>query len=267
MELNRQEIESGACTFCGKRHDEVERMVAGPKACICDECIELCVENVHQSRTESVWRTPGAVFVVPRGSDTTLLRDVAFDSALRASAGALQRLRYECEADSGAMYRAGVRHSALVVADLIGLEPGVVFGLGLANAFDKPVMLFATEEEAMYAHGSRPAGPCPAHGDTACEDVRALVVRRRTAPSLPGQGVACLEQSVMTEVGFHLDALLDGGAGDRDRIFQMLGGLELGCRERVFGLLRDYGFLEDGLEEQLRAAFEDWMMEQPSWSR
>jgi hypothetical protein len=142
----------------------------------------------------------------------------------------------------------------------------VVFGLGLANAFDKPVMLFATEEPAR-AHEPRTPEHCQAHGDAVCEDVRALVVRRWTGAPLQAQGLACLEQSVMTEVGFHLDVLLDGDTADRDRIFQMLGGLELGCRERVFGLLRDYGFLEDGLEEQLRAAFEDWMMEQPNWSR
>lgn len=30
------------CSFCGKYQDEVERMIAGPGVCICNECIELC---------------------------------------------------------------------------------------------------------------------------------------------------------------------------------------------------------------------------------
>jgi ATP-dependent Clp protease ATP-binding subunit ClpX len=30
------------CSFCGKRHDEVSRLIAGPKVNICDECILLC---------------------------------------------------------------------------------------------------------------------------------------------------------------------------------------------------------------------------------
>ena len=30
------------CSFCGKRQNEVRKLVAGPTAYICDECIELC---------------------------------------------------------------------------------------------------------------------------------------------------------------------------------------------------------------------------------
>ena len=32
-----------ACSFCGKSQDQVGKLIAGPKAFICDECIELCV--------------------------------------------------------------------------------------------------------------------------------------------------------------------------------------------------------------------------------
>ncbi len=30
------------CSFCGKSQDEVKRLIAGPTAYICDECIDLC---------------------------------------------------------------------------------------------------------------------------------------------------------------------------------------------------------------------------------
>ena len=30
------------CSFCGKNQNEVRKLVAGPAAYICDECIELC---------------------------------------------------------------------------------------------------------------------------------------------------------------------------------------------------------------------------------
>ena len=35
------------CSFCGKREDEVERMIAGPSACICNECVSLCMSILN----------------------------------------------------------------------------------------------------------------------------------------------------------------------------------------------------------------------------
>jgi ATP-dependent Clp protease ATP-binding subunit ClpX len=35
------------CSFCGKDQDEVGKLIAGPDVFICDECIELCNEIVH----------------------------------------------------------------------------------------------------------------------------------------------------------------------------------------------------------------------------
>ena len=32
------------CSFCGKRQDQVKRMIAGPGVYICDECVGLCME-------------------------------------------------------------------------------------------------------------------------------------------------------------------------------------------------------------------------------
>ncbi len=37
------------CSFCGKKQNEVKRIVAGPGVFICDECIELCMEIVHDT--------------------------------------------------------------------------------------------------------------------------------------------------------------------------------------------------------------------------
>jgi len=31
-----------ACSFCGTRADEVERLIAGPGIYICDRCVTLC---------------------------------------------------------------------------------------------------------------------------------------------------------------------------------------------------------------------------------
>ncbi|MDY0186599.1 MAG: ATP-dependent Clp protease ATP-binding subunit ClpX [Syntrophus sp. (in: bacteria)] len=39
------------CSFCGKTQSEVKKLVAGPTAYICDECIELCRCIVEEERT------------------------------------------------------------------------------------------------------------------------------------------------------------------------------------------------------------------------
>ncbi len=31
------------CSFCGKHEDQVERIIAGPGAYICNECVQLCM--------------------------------------------------------------------------------------------------------------------------------------------------------------------------------------------------------------------------------
>lgn len=36
------------CSFCGKRKDQVARLVAGPGVYICDECVALCNEIINQ---------------------------------------------------------------------------------------------------------------------------------------------------------------------------------------------------------------------------
>lgn len=38
------------CSFCGKRHDEVNKLIAGPDVNICDECVALCSDIVAEDR-------------------------------------------------------------------------------------------------------------------------------------------------------------------------------------------------------------------------
>lgn len=39
------------CSFCEKTQDQVRKLIAGPTAYICDECIELCYDIVRQDQT------------------------------------------------------------------------------------------------------------------------------------------------------------------------------------------------------------------------
>ena len=39
------------CTFCGKTERQVRKLVAGPNASICDECIALGVDIISEERS------------------------------------------------------------------------------------------------------------------------------------------------------------------------------------------------------------------------
>lgn len=40
------------CSFCGKRQEDVRKLVASPRAIICDECISLCNEVLEDEVKE-----------------------------------------------------------------------------------------------------------------------------------------------------------------------------------------------------------------------
>ena len=58
------------CSFCGKTKDEVQRLIAGPGAFICDECVVLCERVLSEDPTSSFPPLDGK-------SDDELLADMA----------------------------------------------------------------------------------------------------------------------------------------------------------------------------------------------
>jgi ATP-dependent Clp protease ATP-binding subunit ClpX len=50
MAPNRSRNDVTTCSFCGKRHDEVNKLIAGPDVNICDECVHLCSEIVSEDK-------------------------------------------------------------------------------------------------------------------------------------------------------------------------------------------------------------------------
>ena len=48
------------CNFCGKSQHEVRKLIAGPTVFICDECVELCMDIIHEeSKTQVVKSSDG----------------------------------------------------------------------------------------------------------------------------------------------------------------------------------------------------------------
>lgn len=59
-EVNRKLL---YCWFCGKNHEQVAKMIAGPEGvCICDECVDVCNEVISAPSDGDAeylsWATP-----------------------------------------------------------------------------------------------------------------------------------------------------------------------------------------------------------------
>ncbi len=50
--MSKKNIEQSRCSFCGKTSDMVDKIISGPNANICNECIELCNDIIETSTEE-----------------------------------------------------------------------------------------------------------------------------------------------------------------------------------------------------------------------
>ncbi len=61
------------CSFCGKSHAEVKKLIAGPGVYICDNCIHVCKNILDKETTHEVGGVPS--LPVPRPADIVALLD------------------------------------------------------------------------------------------------------------------------------------------------------------------------------------------------
>src|ERR1041384_2738996 len=55
------------CSFCGKGQEQVRKLVAGPGAYICDQCIDLCQEVLEEdTRSSSAKKAKTAAIPTPQ---------------------------------------------------------------------------------------------------------------------------------------------------------------------------------------------------------
>jgi len=58
------------CSFCGKRQDQVKRIIAGPDVYICNECIKLCVDIL--SDHDDIDLDPASGYATAESEDTAV---------------------------------------------------------------------------------------------------------------------------------------------------------------------------------------------------
>jgi ATP-dependent Clp protease ATP-binding subunit ClpX len=53
------------CSFCGKSDSEVRKLIAGPGVCICDACVELCIDILDRELAEEQSSSPPLKIPLP----------------------------------------------------------------------------------------------------------------------------------------------------------------------------------------------------------
>ncbi|MCB1212457.1 MAG: AAA family ATPase, partial [Verrucomicrobiales bacterium] len=61
------------CSFCGKSHAEVRKLIAGPGVYICDNCIQVCKSILDKEQVADIDMMPA--LTVPRPADISALLD------------------------------------------------------------------------------------------------------------------------------------------------------------------------------------------------
>ena len=173
--------ESARCSFCGKSRDEVARLVSGPGVYICAECIDLCVEilldemaeepslNLLPTVTKAREKTPEIdlrkMGLSPRFKRIRFARKKRhcfylcpfaepFDSIFHDHVKpALERERFSVERADEIFGTdpiiediwVGINSCEIVIADVTGRNPNVMYEIGMAHTVGKPVLIITQD--------------------------------------------------------------------------------------------------------------------------
>ena len=92
------------CSFCGKREDQVKRILAGRNGYICDECIELCNEVLREDWSDEKGAVGSALVDLPKPKEIRAMLDeyvIGQEEAKKTLSVAVynhyKRINYEAE--------------------------------------------------------------------------------------------------------------------------------------------------------------------------
>ena len=73
--MARDDYKSVRCSFCGKHQEQVERIIAGPGAYICNECVRLCMNILGDELEEGPSDAPDMPDVIPTPKEMVAVLD------------------------------------------------------------------------------------------------------------------------------------------------------------------------------------------------
>ena len=73
--MARDDHKTVRCSFCGKHQDQVGRIIAGPGAYICNECVQLCMSIVNEDFDDEQYASADIPDVIPTPKEICAVLD------------------------------------------------------------------------------------------------------------------------------------------------------------------------------------------------
>ena len=73
--MARDEYKSVRCSFCGKHQEQVDRIIAGPGAYICNECVRLCMNILNEDHDDTSHASADIPDVIPTPKEICAVLD------------------------------------------------------------------------------------------------------------------------------------------------------------------------------------------------
>ncbi len=165
--VKREEHDEPICSFCGKSQSEVKYLIAGPSVYICEECLDLCLEIL----SEKGWKPSTAMYksdidlaelnIKPRFNKIRFKRRPNHCFYLCPFAEPFNTVYSDhvvpvVNSNDVTIERAdeifgtqpiiediweGINHASLIIADVTGRNPNVMYEIGMAHTVGKPVII------------------------------------------------------------------------------------------------------------------------------
>jgi len=187
------------CSFCGKSQHEVAKLIAGPSVCICDECVELCGDIILEEKKQgSGGEAPPSVeagaadapppprlafLFCPTGKPYDRIFGDVIRPAVEAAGFTVERANEVFGARPGFedLWNR-ISSATIVVADVTGSDPGVMYELGMAHAVGVPAMLIAQRTDAIPFYDK---DRCVIYSDTPRGHLKLADQIKKTLDSVP----------------------------------------------------------------------------------
>ena len=164
------------CSFCGKPAENARMLIAGPNDIfICDECIEVCVKMLGEEngsvicpmfsiKTSRLLAALGSQLHIQKNQRTRVKYDVLY---LAPNNPLSEKLYTSHVVPIAAKHKINVKHlsevlnsklpfdkeildiynASLVIADIHGQDPDIMYFLGMISLIGKPVILLLQKTE------------------------------------------------------------------------------------------------------------------------